>query len=47
MIPSLLSDRRVVMHTKIPMCVVIAMLLLVLGCHTNKANEKQSASNQQ
>ena len=35
------------MRTKIPVCVVIAMLLLVLGCRTNKANEKQSASNQQ
>jgi len=36
------------MRTKIPIYVVIiAMLLLVPGCRTNKANEKQSASNQQ
>jgi len=35
------------MRTKISVCVVIAMLLLVLGCRSNKASEKQSASNQQ
>jgi len=35
------------MRTKISVCVVIAMLLLVLGCRSNKANEKQMASNQQ
>jgi hypothetical protein len=42
-----LSDWRIVMRTKISVYVVIAMLLLVVGCRSNKANEKQMASNQQ
>lgn len=35
------------MRTKISVCVVVAILMLVLGCRSNKANEKQLASDQQ
>ena len=35
------------MRTKILLSVLITVMLIVLGCRTDKANEKQSAANQQ
>ena len=40
-------DWRIAMRTKILLSVLITMMMLVLGCRSDKASEKQIAANQQ